>query len=93
VFRTIPGDVKQAITESLLSAWLDKTLQYPPTSYFALGPQPVGYKLATQLRNVSGGGVWEAASQFRAAGVRLAVIERLNAWGRAYTALTDLFHY
>ncbi len=93
VFRTIPGDVKQAITESLLSAWLDKTLQYPSTSYFVQGPQPAGYKLPTHLQNISGGRVWEAASQFQAVGVRAALIERLDAWGKAYTALAELFHY
>jgi hypothetical protein len=93
VFQTLPRDVKQAITESLLSAWLDKTLQYPPTSYFVRGQQPAGYKLPTPLRNISGGKVWEAAPQFQAAGVSPALIERLDAWGKAYTTLAELFHY
>jgi hypothetical protein len=92
-FRTLPDGVKQAITESLLSAWLDKTLQYPSVSYFERGLQANAYKLPADLRDISGGKVWEAAPQFQAAGVSASVIERLNAWGKAYTALADLFHY
>jgi hypothetical protein len=93
VFRDIPGDVKQAMTESLLSAWLDKTLRYPPASYFVRGPQPGGYRLPAHLQDISGGKVWEAAPQFQAAGVRPALIGRLDAWGKAWTAVAELFHY
>jgi hypothetical protein len=93
VFRPIPSGVKQAIAESLLSAWLDKTLQYPPASYFVPGPQPAGYKLPAYLQDISRGRVWEASSAFQAAGVGPALIERLDAWGKSYTALADLFHY
>jgi hypothetical protein len=85
--------VKKAIAESLLSAWLDKTMQYPAVSYFVLGGGPATYKLPTHLQDISGGKVWEAAPQFQAAGVGPPLIERLDAWGKAYTALTGLFHY
>jgi hypothetical protein len=92
-FRTLPAGVKKAIAESLLSAWLDKTMQYPAVSYFVLGGGPATYKLPTHLQDISGGKVWEAAPQFQAAGVGPPLIERLDAWGKAYTALTGLFHY
>ncbi len=91
VFEPFSAGVKLAITESLLSAWLDKKLRYPSASCFVQGAQPESYKLPDQLRNISGGKVWEAA-QFQAAGVRPALIERLNEWGRASTALAELFH-
>lgn len=93
VFRTIPDGVRQAIAESLLSAWLDKTLQYPPASYFVRGQRPADYKLPSYLQDISGGRVWDASPQFQAAGVSPALIERLDAWGKAYTALAELFHY
>jgi hypothetical protein len=78
--------------ESLLTAWLDKTLQYPAASYFARG-RLAGYTPPAHLLDISGGRVWEASPQFRAAGVGRAVTERLDAWGKAYTALAELFHY
>jgi hypothetical protein len=82
VFQKLPVNVRQAITESLLSAWLDKTLQFRPASYFVLGPQQAGYKVPTRFGKISGGGVWEAAQQFKSAGVSPAVIERLDSRAR-----------
>lgn len=92
-FQALPAGMKQAMAESLLSAWLDKTLQYPTDSYFVRGLQPSVYRLPTDLQDISGGNVWEAAPQFQAAGVRPFLIERLAAWGKAYTSLAGLFHY
>jgi hypothetical protein len=93
VFQTVPANVKRLITEELLSAWLDKTLQYPGASYFGPGTQASRYRLPVALREISGGRVWEASSQFQAAGVRPALLDRLDAWGKGYTALSELFHY
>jgi len=93
MFRNLPRDVKQALAESLLSAWLDKTLEYPPASYFALGAKPAAYALPKDLQEISGGKVWDAAPQFEAAGVSPVLIARLNAWGKSWTALAELFHY
>lgn len=92
-FETLPDGVRQAITESLLTAWLDKTLQYPPAAYFQRGVPATYYQLSTEFLDISGGKVWEAAPQFEAAGVSPALIERLNAWGKSWTALAELFHY
>jgi hypothetical protein len=85
--------MKQAITESLLTAWLDKNLQYPPASYFRLGLQATSYARPRDLQVISGGKVWEAAAQFQAVGVNAQLIDRLQAWGRQYTSLASLFHY
>ncbi len=93
MFSPLGSDVKQAITEALLSAWLDKTLRYAPASYFHLGLLPSSYSRPTNLQGVSGGRVWEAAPEFRAAGVKGPLIDRLEKWGRKYNDLAGLFHY
>jgi hypothetical protein len=93
VFQILPADLKQAITQCLLSAWLDKTLEYPPVTYFQRGLSAASYKLPPEFLDISGGKVWEAAPQFQAAGVDAATIQRLEAWGKACTTLAQLFHY
>jgi hypothetical protein len=93
VFQILPAGLKQAITQCLLTAWLDKTLEYPPVMYFQRGLSAGSYKLPPEYIDISGGKVWEAAPQFQAAGVDAATIQRLEAWGKAYTALAQLFHY
>ncbi len=93
VFTTIPAPMKQRITEMLLRAWLDKTTQYPAASYFVRGLEPNAYKLPPNLQDVSGGRVWEASAQFRAAGVSSNLLASLDSWGKTYTALAELFHY
>ena len=92
-FSLLANELKQAITESLLTAWLDKNLEYTPASYFRLGLLPSGYAQPTELQDISGGKAWEAEAQFQAAGVNVQLIERLQAWGRAYASLASLFHY
>ena len=73
VFQTLPGGLKQAITESLLTAWLDKTLQYPAASYFQRGLSESSYRLPTEYLDISGGKVWDAAPRFLAAGSRVEI--------------------
>jgi hypothetical protein len=93
MFSPLPDAMRQAITESLLTAWLDKNLQYPPASYFRLGLEPSSYAPPRDLQDISGGKAWEAAAQFQAAGVNVQLIDRLQAWGRQYVSLASLFHY
>jgi hypothetical protein len=93
MFSPLPQATKQAITESLLTAWLDKNLQYPPASYFRLGLEASSYARRRDLENISGGRAWEAAREFQAAGVNVKLIDCLQAWGREYTSLASLFHY
>jgi hypothetical protein len=93
MFSPLGDEVKKAIAESLLTAWLDKTQQYRPASYFALGRLPSSYLPPADLRDISGGRAWEAAHQFQAAGVGAQLIHRLEEWGRSYSALAALYQY
>jgi hypothetical protein len=83
-FKPFPFEIRRAIAESLLAAWMDKTLQYPITKYL---PIPVIRRDYRQggYSGISGGKVWEAAEQFHAAGVSDDLIERLENWGLTYT--------
>jgi hypothetical protein len=85
MFAPLPGDVRRALTNALLAAWMDKNLQYPVAKYLPVqaGLQqfytpPAGYA------DISGGNVWEAAAKFREAGVEAVLVGRLQVWGMAY---------
>jgi len=84
-FRPLPFEVRHALVESLLAAWMDKTLQYPITEYLPLVSLQHDYRSRYSYGDISGGRVWEAAEQFRAAGVSDDLIQRLQNWGLAYT--------
>jgi hypothetical protein len=84
-FRPFPPGVRRALTESLLAAWMEKTLQYPVTEYLPLPAIQHDYTPRSAYRDISGGRVWEAAQQFRAAGVSDDLVDRLKNWGIAYT--------
>jgi len=84
-FRPFPPDVRRAVTESLLAAWMEKTLQYPVAQYLPLPVIQQGYTPRNGYTDMSGGRVWEAAQQFRAAGVSDDLVEGLQNWGIAYT--------
>jgi hypothetical protein len=83
IFKSLPSGVHRAATESLLDAWLDKNLQYPIAKYLPLGLPPQTYHSRAYV-DISGGAVWEAAQQFRHAGVRDQLVERLQQWGIVY---------
>jgi hypothetical protein len=84
-FRPFPPGVRRALTESLLTAWMEKTLQYPVTEYLPLPVIQQDYTPRNGYSEFSGGRAWEAAQQFRAAGVSENLVERLQNWGIAYT--------
>lgn len=84
VFKPLPVEVHRAVTASLLTAWLDKTLQYSIAKYLPLGLPPQSYSPST-YGDISGGNVWEASRQFRGQGVPADLVERLELWGVAYT--------
>jgi len=83
--KPFPLEVRRALTESLLAAWIDKNLQYPITEYLPLMSLRYDYTPRYASADISGGKVWEAAPQFRAAGVSDELVERLQSWGLAYT--------
>ena len=91
-FRPFPFEIRRAIAESLLSAWMEKTLSYRIAEYlpFPLIPRDYNSRLYT---DVSGGRVWEAARQFRSAGVSDHLVERLVNWGIAYNHRAAAIQY
>ena len=92
VANSFPG---APITESMLTAWLDKNLKYRSAQYFNQGTSPASqaYTLSNDLGVISGGNVWLSAPQFQAAGVSQDTIVRLLKWGRAYARMAASLHY
>jgi len=83
-FQPLPVGLRQRLTVSMLSAWMDKNLQYPIQEYLPLGSLQDDYKARIDERDISGGKVWTAAEQFRTAGVGADLIDQLLKWGTAY---------
>jgi hypothetical protein len=85
IFKPLPIDVHHALTASLLAAWMDKNLQYPIAKYLPFGLPWHAYTATRAYGDISGGKVWEAAQQFRDAGVAAELVRRLEQWGIAFT--------
>jgi len=86
MFKPLPPNLRRAVTECLLQAWLDKTMQYPLAQYLLLPVPPRGgYKTLYGDEQISGGKAWLDTEQFRAAGVSEDLLQRLQDWGSAYT--------
>ena len=85
IFKPLPVEVHQALTASILAAWMDKNLQYPMAKHLPTGLPRRAYTRPGNYGDVSGGKVWEAARQFRDAGVAAELVQRLQQWGIAYT--------
>jgi hypothetical protein len=93
IFQPFSGDIKRAITESLLAAWLDKNLQYPLARYFAAGLSERSYAAPASLGGISGGNVWELAPLFTKAGVNPEIVRYLEKWGTSFTDVAARFQY
>lgn len=85
VFKPLPTEVYRALTASLLSSWMDKNLQYPIAKFLPLGLPPRTYRSSLAYGEITGGKVWEAAQQFRDAGVAKDEVWRLQQWGIVFT--------
>ena len=86
IFKPLPVELRRALTNSLLAAWMDKNLQYPTAKYLPMGGLPARpYAPPQAYGDISGGDVWDAAQQFRDAGVPAELVGRLQQWGIAYT--------
>ncbi|OLB41101.1 MAG: hypothetical protein AUH11_00350 [Acidobacteria bacterium 13_2_20CM_57_17] len=86
IFKPLPVELRRALTASLLAAWMDKNLQYPVAKYLPMGGLPARpYAPPQAYGDISGGSVWEAAQQFRDAGVPAELARRLQQWGIAYS--------
>jgi hypothetical protein len=84
VFKPLPNELHRALTVALLSAWLDKNVQYPIEKYLPMGATRRAYAIPRAYADISGGDVWKAAQQFRDAGVPPELVRRLQAWGISY---------
>jgi hypothetical protein len=84
IFKPLPVEVHRALTASLLSAWLDKNLQYPIAEYLPLSAGHT-YTPLNSYGDISGGKAWEAAQQFRNLGVSAELVQRLQQWGFVFT--------
>jgi hypothetical protein len=94
IFKPLPIEVHQALTASLLAAWMDKNLQYPMAKYLPLGVLGhASYGPSRTYGDISGGKVWEAARQFRGAGVAAELVARLQQWGIAFTDRAERLQY
>jgi len=85
MFQPLPADLRRALTESLLQAWLDKNSQYPLAQYLSLPKPPLSPRNLYGDEDISGGKAWLAIEQFRAVGVSDDLLRRLQNWGSAYT--------
>jgi len=85
IFEPLPAEVHRALTAALLSAWMDKNLQYPIEKHLPFGLPRHAYTPSGAYGDISGGKVWEAAQQFREAGVPAELVQRLQQWGMAFT--------
>jgi hypothetical protein len=93
IFQPLSEDAKRVITQSFLTAWLEKNLQYPVGQYFRVGRSDSAYALPAEYGSIAGGNVWESAPSFIAAGVNPDLVQQLQKWGVAYTNMAARFQY
>jgi hypothetical protein len=91
-FKPFPFEIRRAIAESMLAAWMEKTLSYRIADYLPLPMIRPDYD-PHLYSDISGGRVWEAAKQFRAAGVSDDIVERLVNWGIRYNDRAAALQY
>jgi hypothetical protein len=93
MFQPLPGEVKRAFTESLLTAWLNKNRQYRLDQYFRVGLSESSYAPPAKYADIAGKLAWEAAPSLLAAGVDPNLVRQLQAWGASYTEMASRFQY
>ncbi len=93
MFQPLKPEVRRAITDAMLTAWLDKNFRYRTAQYFTQGATGHNYTPPKEIAAISGGNVAAAAPQFEAAGVSPQTIKRLEQWGRSYKNMGESLHY
>ena len=91
-FSPFPFEMRRAIAESMLAAWLEKTLSYRIVEYLPIPRVQYHYDPGL-YSDISGGQVWEGARQFRLAGVSDDLVERLVNWGIKYSSRAAALQY
>jgi hypothetical protein len=92
-FKPFPPETHQALASALLTAWMDKNLQYPIEKHLPMGQHANAYQLPREYTDISGGKVWESSQQFRDAGVSPDAVRRLQQWGLAYKDRASRIQY
>ena len=92
-FQPLPAEVRQALTTSMLAAWMDKNLEYPITKHLPVGVPRRPYTQPGYYGDISGGKVWESAKQFSEAGVPADLVQHLRQWGIAYADRAARINY
>lgn len=93
MFEPLPPNVRVAITEAILGAWLDKNVKYPVGQYFRVGLTEASYSAPAKYGDIAGGRAWNAAPLFLAAGVDAELVRRLQKWGASYMETAARFQY
>jgi cytochrome c553 len=92
-FQPLPSELHRALTTALLSAWMDKNLQYPVSRYLPFGLQRKPYAVPYGYGEITGGQAWNAVQQFKAAGVSQELVARLREWGLSYNERAARLQY
>jgi hypothetical protein len=92
IFQPIPAEVRRAITESFILAWLEKNRQYALVRYFRGGGER-SYTLPTNLEGVVGGDIAAAAPHFASAGVSAEIISQVQKWSADLADVAARFQY
>jgi len=93
MFAALPTDTRRAVTESLLTAWLDKNEQYRVDRYFRVGIREKSYTVPGGYADIASGKPWASAPHLKTAGINPELITRLQAWGRSYSDMAQRFQY
>lgn len=93
MFEPLPSETRRAITESLLTAWLDKNEQYRVDRYFRVNIREKSYTVPGGYADIATGKPWASAPQLEAAGIDEKLIARLQAWGASYSEMARRFQY
>jgi hypothetical protein len=92
-FATLAPEYRLGLANAMLEAWLEKNRQYPIARYFNRFLNQGDYIAPKELRNITGGHVWEASSLFAAEGVRPSLVHQLQVWGRQSIDMAARFSY
>jgi hypothetical protein len=93
MFAALPSETRRAVTESMLTAWLDKNEQYRVDRYFFAGIREKSYTVPGGYADIATGKPWASVPQLKAAGINPNLIARLQAWGASYSEMSQRFQY
>jgi hypothetical protein len=72
---------------------MDKNQQYSVAQFLPIGLREYSDYSSHTYDGISGGKVWEAAQEFRGAGVGADLVQRLQQWGVVFTDRAGRIRY